>query len=306
MSDPIQQEPAGGRVWLLADNPREPELVFDFPFDEELNEAVKRLPRRWFDWRRRNWRVPADPRLGRAVEEVLGRFPELVAEPEVLAWLTDSGKWKALVTVVARDGRGAFVLRTISGDPPPELASAETAGEGRLLLPFDRESAELLRELEGLQLDDLALGCARDLRAGREPAGAELTLEVGDDGEPAITLRTRWDPDPARAYKRLPEAHPVPLHGRFFKRDGGWAVAVPGDPALAPAFAEFLRKHPGIALEDRARDLIDELQDEHDRAAETVALSYAEDAELDGLELGGELRPLLRGGVGDAGGRGRP
>jgi Penicillin binding protein transpeptidase domain len=92
----------------------DPELVFDFPFNEELNEAVKRLPRRWFDWRRKNWRVPADPRLGRAVEELLGRFPELVPAPEVLAWLTDSGRWKALVSVVSRAGRGAFVLRTIS------------------------------------------------------------------------------------------------------------------------------------------------------------------------------------------------
>ncbi len=298
MSEPSQQDSAAaGRVWLLADNPRQPELVFDFPFNEELNEAVKRLPRRWFDWRRKHWRVPADPRLGKAVEEVLGRFPELVAAPEVLAWLTDSGRWKALVTVVSRGGRGAFVLRTISGDPPAELAEAETAGEARLLLPFDRESAELLAELDGVQLDDLALGCARDLRAGREPAGAELTLEIGDDGEPALTLQTRWDPEPARAYKRLPEAQPVPLHGRYFKRDGGWAVAVPGDPALAPAFAEFLREHPGVELEERARDLIDELQDEHDRAAETVALSYAEDADLDGLVLGGELHPFQRAGV---------
>jgi hypothetical protein len=38
MSDPIKEESAAtGRVWLLADNPREPELVFDFPFDEDLN-----------------------------------------------------------------------------------------------------------------------------------------------------------------------------------------------------------------------------------------------------------------------------
>jgi SWI/SNF-related matrix-associated actin-dependent regulator of chromatin subfamily A-like protein 1 len=298
MSDPIQEESAAaGRVWLLADNPREPELVFDFPFDEELNEAVKRLPRRWFDWRRRTWRVPADPRLGRAVEEVLGRFPELVAAPEVLAWLTDSGRWRALVTVVSRHGGGAFVLRTISGDPPPELARAESVGERRLLLPFDAENAELLARLEGLQLDDLARYCARELRAGREPAGAELTLEIGEDGEPALTLRTWWDPEPERDYKRLPEAHPVPLHGRFFKRDGGWAVAVPGDPALAPAFAGFLAEHPGVEVEDRARDLIDELTDEHDLAAEIVALSYSEDAELDGLVLGGELHPFQRAGV---------
>ena len=298
MSEPTQQaSAAAGRVWLLADNPREPELVFDFPFNEELNEAVKRLPRRWFDWRRKHWRVPADPRLGRAVEEVLGRFPELEAAPEVLEWLTDSGRFKALVTVVARGARGAFVLRTISGNPPAELARAERVGEARLLLPFDADNAELLRELEGLQLDDLARHCARWLRAGREPAGAELTLEIGEDGEPALMLQTWWDPEPARAYNRLPEAHPVPLHGRYFKRDGGWAVAVPGDPALAPSFAEFLREHPGVELEDRARDLINELLDEHDRAAETVALSYAEDAELDGLVLGGELHPFQRAGV---------
>ena len=57
-----QQAPAAGRVWLLAEDPADRELVFDFGFDEELNAAVKRLPRRWFDWRRKHWRVPADPR----------------------------------------------------------------------------------------------------------------------------------------------------------------------------------------------------------------------------------------------------
>ena len=297
MSDPIQQDSAGGRVWLLADNPREPELVFDFPFHEDLNEAVKRLPRRWFDWRRKQWRVPADPRLGKAVEALLGRFPGLVAEPEVLAWLSDSERWKALVTVVARNGSGAFVLRTISGDPPEELGHAESVGEGRLVLPFGTDNAQLLAELEGLRLDDLAKYCARELRRGRQPAGAELSLEIGEDGEPALSLQTWWDPAPARAYKRLPEAHPVPLHGRFFKRDGGWAVAVPGDPALAPAFAGFLAEHPEVLVEERARDLVDELHDEYDRASETVALSYAEDAELDGLVLGGELHPFQRAGV---------
>jgi SWI/SNF-related matrix-associated actin-dependent regulator of chromatin subfamily A-like protein 1 len=298
MSGPIEQQPAqGGRVWLLADNPREPELVFDFPFDEQLNDAVKRLPRRWFDWRRKHWRVPADPRLAKAVEEVLGRFPELEPAPEVIAWLTHSGRWRALVTVVSREGQGAFVLRTLSGDPPAELEHAERVGEGRLLLAFSEGDAELLGRLEGVQLDDPARYCGRELRAGRTPAGAELALEIGEDGEPALTLYTYWDQGPAREFKRLPEAHPVPLSGRFFRRDGGWGVAVPGDPALAPAFARFLAEHPGVEVEERARDLIDELQEEHDRASETVALSHAEDAELDGLVLGGELHPFQRAGV---------
>ena len=45
------------------------------------------------------------------------------------------------------------------------------------------------------------------------------------------------------------------------------------------------------------RELLDELIAEHERAAATVALSYAEDADLDGLVLGGELHPFQRAGV---------
>ena len=298
MPDPIQHEspPASGRVWLLADS-REPELVFAFPFDDELNSAVKRLPGRWFDWRRRHWRVPADPRLAGPVEAVLARFPDLLPAPEVLAWLSDSHRWRALVTVTARDGAGAFLLRTLSGEPPADLDHAIAVGEGRLLFPFSAPNAERLSRLEGVRLDDLASACARELRAGRTPAPADLSLEIGDDGEPELTLFTRWDPEPAREFKRLPEAHPVALAGNFFKRDAGWGVAVPADAALAPQLGEFMEAWPQVAIEERARELIDELRSEHDRAAETVALSYAEDADLDGLALGGELHPFQRAGV---------
>jgi hypothetical protein len=92
--DPFQNEPepASGQVWLLADNPREPELVFDFRFHDELNEAVKELPGRWFDWRRKHWRVPARPRVAKAIEALLARFPDLVPSPDVLAWLSDSDR----------------------------------------------------------------------------------------------------------------------------------------------------------------------------------------------------------------------
>ena len=49
MSDPTQtdSEAVQGRVWLLADDPREQEIVFEFPLNAELNEAVKELPGRW-------------------------------------------------------------------------------------------------------------------------------------------------------------------------------------------------------------------------------------------------------------------
>ena len=299
-ADPITDEPvpASGRVWMLSDNPREAELVFDFRFHEELNEAVKELPRRWFDWRRKQWRVPAHPRVAKDVEALLARFPDLVPSPEVLAWLSDSDRWRAVGTVVARDGRGHFLLRTLQGDRPEELEGAADAGDGRVLLRFDRESADLvLRGLEGLRLDDLALACARSLREGRSPAPAELTVQIGDEGEPQFTVFHVWDRAPVVAFRALSEAHPVHRPGRFFLRDAPWGVAVPADPALAPQLAEFVAEHPELHVEVPARELLEELIAEHERASATVALSYADDAELDGLELGGELHPFQRAGV---------
>ncbi len=272
--------------------------MFAFPLDRELNDAVKRLPGRWFDWRRKHWRVPADPRIAKRVEALLGSFPQLVPEPTVIGWLSDSDRWRALVSVTAHDGAGAFLLRTVSGDPPAdELEEALEISQHHLVLPFAADAARDLPRLEGVQLDDLARACARELQSGRTPAPAEMTLEVGDDDQPELTVLTRWDPAPARAFERLPEAHAVEWVGRFFTRSGGWGVAVPADAALATDLADFVAEHPELRVDERAVAVIDELVTEHERAAATVALSYAEDAELDGLELGGELHPFQRAGV---------
>jgi hypothetical protein len=293
-----QREPARGRVSLLAEERAKQELVFAFPFDEELNEAVKELPGRWFDWRRKHWRVPAEAGSAKAVGDLLARFPELVVEADAAAWLADSDRWRALVSVVTHAGAGAFVVRSVSGEPPATgLEGGVATGEDRLVFPFDRASAERLRELDGARIDDLAASCMRQLAAGRMPAPAELGVEIGEDGEPELTLFTVWDPAIARDYKQLPEAKPVPRSARVFNRDAAWGVAVPADPALARDLAGFVADHPGIGLDESARDLLDELIAEHDRASETVAFSYADDAELDDVALGGELHPFQRAGV---------
>jgi SWI/SNF-related matrix-associated actin-dependent regulator of chromatin subfamily A-like protein 1 len=297
--DPTQPEPepVSGQVWLLADNPREPELVFDFSFNEELNEAVKELPRRWFDWRRKHWRVPAHARVAKQVEDLLARFPDLVPSPDVLSWLSDSDRWRAVCTVVAREGRGHFLVRTLQGERPGELDRGTDAGDGRTLFPFGAENATLLRHLDGVRLDDLAAACARLLELGERPPAAEMTLQMDEDGEPAFTVFHTWDRAPVVAFRELSEAHPVHRPGRFFLRDAPWGVAVPADAALAPQLTEYLEAHPEVHVEEPARELLEELTDEFERAAETVALSYADDAELDGLELGGVLHPFQRAGV---------
>ena len=52
-----------------------------------------------------------------------------------------------------------------------------------------------------------------------------------------------------------------------------------------------------MLVEEPAQELIEELVAEYERASETVALSYADDAELQDLPLGGELHPFQRAGV---------
>src|SRR5215210_6200917 len=292
-----QQAPATGRVSLLAEDPHDRELVFDYGFDEELNAAVKRLPRRWFDCRRKHWRVPADPRIAKEVEELLARFGDLQPTPDVLAWLSDSDQWRALVSAVDYEGRGAFALRTLSGDAPQDLDGAIEITEGRLVWPFSREAASRLVQLEGVQLDDVAAACMRTLRRGGNPAPAELALQTGEEGEPEVVLFTVWDPSLARDFRRLPEAHLVDRGGRFYNRSAATGVAVPADPALARELSRFLDEHPQVEIDENLREVLAELVGEHDLAETTVRLSYADDAELPELDLGGELHPFQRAGV---------
>jgi SWI/SNF-related matrix-associated actin-dependent regulator of chromatin subfamily A-like protein 1 len=288
-----------GTVYLLEDDPRDREIVFSFPVDQEINAAVKQLPGRWFDWRRKNWRVPANPRLAKPIAGVLARFPELSPSREVLDWLSDSARWRAVVTAYQDEhGRGAFLLRTLSGDPPEEVLAATSAGEGHLELPFSAESASLLGGLERVELDDLARACLADLVAGRSPAPASLSMGMDDDGEPELTLVTRWNPAPAHEFRKLPEAHLFYRSGRVFNRHAVSGVAVPGDPAVARHLADFVAAHPEVEVDEQARAMIDELVVEHDRAAAVVELSYADSAPLPaGIELGGELHPFQRAGV---------
>jgi hypothetical protein len=213
-----QEAPTGGSVWLREAGTRDAELVFDFPLDHDLNAAVKQLPGRWFDWRRRNWRVPADPRLAPSVGQILERFPKLEATPGVRDWMSDSHRWRGLVSVTAREGKGVFAVRTLAGEPPSELPGP--ADDGPLvLLPLSRAGADLVEGLDGADLDDPARACVREIRDGVSPAPAELAFDTDDDGEPQFVLYTVWDPQPVRELARLSEGRFKERHGRFFRRD---------------------------------------------------------------------------------------
>ncbi|HEU4978553.1 MAG TPA: hypothetical protein VFT42_06640, partial [Solirubrobacteraceae bacterium] len=70
-------------VELRRDPDGRPVVVLAFPYDAHLVAAVRAIPRRRFDWDRREWSAPVDDWAGAQLMDELERFPELTTSTEV-------------------------------------------------------------------------------------------------------------------------------------------------------------------------------------------------------------------------------
>ena len=216
----------------------------------------------------------------------------------MLAWLSDSDRWRAVCTVVARDGRGHFLVRTLQGERPEELDRGTDAGDGRTLFPFSAENADARQAARRPAARRprrrvRALAPARRDAAGRRD-DASSSARTASRTSPSSTSGT------ARRRRRSASCRRrTRCTGRAASscatRRGAWRCRpTPRSRRSSPSSSSA---HPEVHVEEPARELLEELTAEYERASETVALSYADDAELDGLELGGELHPFQRAGV---------
>ena len=76
--------------------------MFAFPIDEELNDAVKAAARALVRLAPQALARARRPAQRPAVTQLLARFPQLTPREDVLAWLSDSGKWRGLVSLSSR------------------------------------------------------------------------------------------------------------------------------------------------------------------------------------------------------------
>jgi SWI/SNF-related matrix-associated actin-dependent regulator 1 of chromatin subfamily A len=272
-------------VELRADRHGHRCVVFAFPYRADVVDAVRAIPGRRFDWEAKEWWAPQADATAPYVKGVLERYATLSAAPEVTAWLSEATPgWVGRVGAAKLAGRGAFVLETIAGELPEDLAEAAEAHGGRLWLPFSAATAEALLELRGSRMDHRALRCASRLQVGLAPAPATLSL-VESVGEPRFTLDVNWDPEPVPAFLELPAAE---AHGR----------SLPVDPYLLEPLEHYLRRF-GVEVAPAAAEVLERLRAEHDEAVAEVRASRAHDAPPLAVEarLGGELRPFQRAGV---------
>jgi hypothetical protein len=277
-------EPAHN-VELRRDRYGHDSVVFSFPYRADVVDAVRAIPGRRFDWEAKEWWAPRADATAPYVQGVLERHPWLTTSPEVETWLARAVTgWVGRVSAGRRDGRGWFVLETVAGQLPDDLADeAEEAG-GRLWLPFTREIAEQLSDLPGARLDPRAMRSANQLQVGKDPAPATLVL-AQSVGEPRFRLEVNWDPDTVPAFTALPAAE---AHGR----------TVPIDAYLLEPLEHYLRTF-GVDVAPNALLSLQELRREHASAIDDVRRSRAPDAPPLDIEdrLGGELRPFQRAGV---------
>ncbi len=284
----VQMALERGRQWL----------AFAFEFDESLNSEIRRLPGRRFDWEDKRWLVPADRRLGAVVLELFERHPWLEVSEAVKDWVETFSGWFGEVTATEGPDGPAFAISTVGGEPPERLLERALEHEDALLLPMTRSGLELIESFDNVELDELATECAEAIEAGRVPPAATLELEIAAPGVPEFQLHAIWGVAVREQFARLPEARIVRERaGEFYVKFDAEILAVPADPAAAPDLAAFLDEHPEVVVGDEAHAELYRLNEEHRRREETVALSQAEDAELEIEGLGGVLRPFQRAGV---------
>ncbi len=291
---------AAGHVRLGKDRRGNPAMVFSFPYDMPLNNAVRSLPGRRFDWETREWTVPCNPDWAPDVAELLEVFPRVVPAPAVSHWLSNAAGWHGLAAAWD-DGYGTVLgLRSLAGSLPEWLEEMEPERRdgGWLTVPLDEDLAERVADLEGLELDEVADAAVSGALSGDPPPGAVLSLGTDPDGLAQFELSVGTRIDAHDSFLRLSEAHRAHLRpGRFALAAQRELLAVPADAALLEALDDFLTDHEFVVLTPRAERRREELRAERRRAKATVALSLAEDADLELPALQGELRPFQRAGV---------
>jgi SWI/SNF-related matrix-associated actin-dependent regulator 1 of chromatin subfamily A len=227
--------------------------------------------------------------------ELLDRLGEVSVDPRVRSWLERATSWHGHVEVDGSGEEPRFVLLGEIARLPRAIRESAASAPGGTTLPLTLESWRLIDgQLEGW-MSPAAKRCVAALRDGRPPPPAVLELSSVHD-EPTFVLAAGHEPRLLAEFATIKGA----LAGEGARRGGGLEHArlpsVRADPFCVPELDSFLAAHD-VWVDPTTLPLLQEVREQHARAAGLVALSAATDAPLLVRGLGGELKPFQRAGV---------
>ena len=227
------------------------------------------------------------------IAEVLAQLDAPTIDPRVQTWLDRATTWHGTIEVDGTPGAPVFVLIGDQGRLPRVLREAGRAGAEGAILPLTIESWRLIdaQPLRGW-ISHAAKRCVAALTAG-DPAPAAVLERSLVHEEPSFVLAPGHDAGLLDAFTAIPGAMRGKDKG---EHEHSHLPAIRADPFCVPDLDAFIADS-GTWVAPDALALLQEIREQHARAAGLVALSAATDATLELSGLGGELKPFQRAGV---------
>jgi SWI/SNF-related matrix-associated actin-dependent regulator 1 of chromatin subfamily A len=228
------------------------------------------------------------------LEELVDQLEAHSVDPRVRMWLERATEWRGHIEVGGPSEAPVFLLLGSFERLPAELRERARTVPGGASVPLTLESWQLMDGHLRSWMGGAAKRCVAALREGRPAPPAVLECsEIHED--PTFVLAPGHDPAQQDAFAALAGAQPVkPRRGAGHEH--AQMPAIRADPFCVPTLDAFLARH-GTWVDPEALTLLQEVREEHARAAGLVELSAATDAPLQVAGLGGELKPFQRAGV---------
>ncbi|MGO9320200.1 MAG: DEAD/DEAH box helicase [Solirubrobacteraceae bacterium] len=228
--------------------------------------------------------------------ELLEHIEDVSVDPRVTAWLTRATTWRGNVEVggpPAPSDAPVFLLLGEDRRLPRALRARATGAPGGVSVPLTLECWRLMDGLDAW-ISPAARRCIAAIEDGR-PAPPAVLERSSVHEEETFVLADGHDPARMREFAAL-RGVLEPAGRRGGAREHAQLPAIRADPFCVPQLDAFLADGE-VWVDPDALALLQEIREQHARAAGLVALSSATDAPLHVAGLGGELKPFQRAGV---------
>jgi hypothetical protein len=238
--------------------------------------------------------LPAIESDAERLGELLGHIEDAKVDPRIGAWLRRATTWRGNVEVDGPPEAPVFLLLGDYERLPRELRERAKRVPGGATVALTAESWRLIDDRLDGWTSHAARRCVAALQAGRPAPPAILEVSTVHE-DPTFVLAPGHDSSLQGRFAELDGALQA-LGGTRAAREHAVLPAIRADPFCVPELDGFLAR-AGVWVEEEALGLLQEVRQEHAQSAGLVALSCAEDAELDVPGLGGQLKPFQRAGV---------